>query len=168
MTNIKIIDSKTNNKIGIGKIVNVDDKTCHLFVIPQKDGKTYYHLSFKLELNQPYSTMVKMKTFAINDLEKARDSAVAEYEKLIQTKLNLTKIEYTIQSNNKRPYSKNELKEYLNEYLQIPNQITLLKETGEMSSDKYLRLLNKKTKLEQKLIEHNILNKEGTFNDSYN
>lgn len=160
---MKIVDSKTNNKIGIGKIVNIDDKTCHLYVTPQKDGKTYYHLSYKMTLPQPYQTMVKMKEIAINDLEEITNHAIADYEKLIQTKINLTKIEYTLDSQAKRPYSKNQLKEDLNEYLQIPHKITILKETGDYSVEKYTKLINKKSKLEQKLIIYNVLNEDGTF-----
>lgn len=160
---MKVIDSKTNNQIGIGKIVNIDDKTCHLYITPRKDGKTYYHLSYRMTLPQPYKTMVEMKEIAINGLAEITNHAIEDYEKLIQTKINLTKIEYTLDSQAKRPYSKNQLKEDLNEYLQIPNQITILKETGDCSVEKYTKLINRKSKLEQKLIECNLLNKDGTF-----
>ncbi len=158
-----VIDSKTNNKIGTGKVVKLDDESCYLYVTPSKNGTIYYHLSVRMTLPQPYETMIKIKEIAINDIESMANHAISEYEDLIQKKIQLLNVEYTLKSNTKRPYTKKELRKDLDEYLQIPHHITLLKETNSYDVEKYTKLMNRKTKLEEKLIQNNILNKDGTF-----
>lgn len=162
---MKVTDEKTGKKIGVGKIIpkENDSNMCELIVTPQKGNTTYYHLSFRVTIPQPYKTMVEMETISFNGANMMVESAIKEYESLIKNKIKITLLEYNLESDSTRPYSKSEMREKLDEYLQIPHQINLLKEKNEFTTEKYTRLLNKKQKLEEKLKEYHILNEDGSF-----
>ena len=162
---MKVIDEKTGKRIGVGVILPKEDdsKMCELIVTPQKGNTTYYHLSFRATLAQPYETMVEMETISFKGADLMVDSAIEEYESLLKNKISLTSIEYKIDVDAKRPYTKNDMRKDLDEYLQIPYQINLLKEKGEFTTERYTKLLNRKQKLEETLKEYHILNEDGSF-----
>lgn len=162
---MKVIDEKTGKGLGEGTIIPKEDEPgmCELIVTPRKNNTTYYHLSFRVTIPQPYETMVKMETISFNGAKIMVENAIKEYETLIKNKISLTSIEYKVDSDVKRPYSKNEIRVKLDEYLQIPYQINLLKEKDEFTTEKYTKLLNKKQKLEEYLKECHILNEDGSF-----
>lgn len=157
-----IRDRETEVEIGTGILKKVDDNLTELYVTPKKNGITYYHLTFKMQLPQPYETMKKMNEITINGVLKTTSLAIENYKKLIDNKIDVKKISYEL-GGGVRKYNTNQLKLDVDEYLQIPHQLHILKETNTLSEEKALDIIARKESLEKKLIKANVINPDGSF-----
>ena len=157
-----IRDRENENEIGIGILKKLEEGLTELYVTPKKDGITYYHLTFKMQLPQPYETMEKLNEITINNIQKTTDIAISDYKKLIDNKINVKKVSYELGSG-VRKYNTNQLKLDVDEYLQIPHKLHVLKETNTLTKEKALDIIERKEYLEKKLIKANVINPDGSF-----
>lgn len=165
---IDAVDINSRKHYGIVEPVKINNKKTKLTIVPKKNDIKYTNLKLDIILPVPYESIIQHTKLGLKNLKDIVEISTEAYDKLINKDIKLHRIKYVF-----KPYNETEtdddderqtnkqLKQDLNEYLQIPKKIREIKEAKEFDVDEYKKLAHRKSALHKKLVEYDVITKNG-------